>query len=271
MINVRNVAHRGARSLAPENTLVAFKRGFTEKADLWETDIRPTIDGELVLFHDDTLERTTNVEKKFPHKKFFSSGFTLEELKKLDAGSWFIETDPFGQIASGAVTRKEAEEFKGEKIPTLEEALIFTREINFQVNLELKELSYPIKKFPMVDKVLEVIKRIKIDTDLIIFSSFNHDWLREIREKSPQFVIQALVRNIDTVQIDFENPEFDTYNANQSLITDEKIRELVANNITVNLYTVNDLGQMERFIKAGVTNIFTDYPQRLRKLIKEKK
>ena len=267
MNKVNNVAHRGARSLAPENTMVAFHRGLAEKADLWETDIRPTIDGELVIFHDETLNRTTDAEKKFPKRELFSSGFTLKELKELDAGSWFVETDPFGQIASGALSKEEVEAFRGEKIPTLEEALIFTRDANFPVNLELKKLSDPITEFPMVDRVLETIKRVGINEELIIFSSFYHEWLREIRQKSPQFVLQALVEDIKEVHIDLENPEFDTYNADQSLITDEDIHKLVSKNITVNLYTVNDLAQMKRFIKAGVTNIITDFPQLLGKLL----
>ncbi|MCK5914165.1 MAG: glycerophosphodiester phosphodiesterase, partial [Desulfuromusa sp.] len=92
-------AHRGARSIAPENTLLALKKSRDCGADLWETDIQATADGELVLFHDHTLERTTNI-LTLPEFSDRSSrkiaDYTFAELEKLDTGSWFLRSDPFG-------------------------------------------------------------------------------------------------------------------------------------------------------------------------------
>lgn len=267
---VYNIAHRGARSLAPENTMAAFKRGHAENADLWETDVRPTVDGELVLFHDDDLKRTSDAEKKFPGRDLTSSSFTLEELRSLDAGSWFIEADPFGQIAAGALSEDELNSFRGEKIPTLAEGLIFTRDLNWPVNLELKALTDPMKDYPMVDRVFATIDKVGIDHSLIRISSFYHSWLEEISEKWPHIQIQAIIGKIGDTELDWGNLTFSTYNANHFLITEEKIREVTAKNKEVNLFTVNRPEDMKRFIDAGATGIFTDFPQVLDKYLKSK-
>ncbi|MCS7313960.1 MAG: glycerophosphodiester phosphodiesterase family protein [Bryobacterales bacterium] len=92
------VAHRGASRYAPENTLAAFRKAIELGADLIEFDVRETKDGHLVIMHDDTVDRTTDGEGRV-------SDLTLEQIKKLDAGSWF------------------GPQFKGERVPTLEEAL----------------------------------------------------------------------------------------------------------------------------------------------------
>ncbi|HFD40915.1 MAG TPA: glycerophosphodiester phosphodiesterase, partial [Anaerolineae bacterium] len=92
---VVNIAHRGARSLAPENTLVAARKALAVGADLWETDVAVTADGELILFHDDSLVRTTDAERRFPDRAPWTfTTFSLAEIRSLDAGSWFVETDP---------------------------------------------------------------------------------------------------------------------------------------------------------------------------------
>jgi glycerophosphoryl diester phosphodiesterase len=133
------IAHRGARSLAPENTLAAAMAAWRLGADGWELDVRMTKDGELILMHDETLSRTTNAPSLFPNRSpWLVSDFTLEEIKMLDAGSWFVDQDPYGTIAAGEVSPEEAAKFRGEKVPTLKEALALTKELGFWVNIELK-------------------------------------------------------------------------------------------------------------------------------------
>ena len=105
MPSVLIVAHGGARSLAPENTLAAARKALEVGADMWELDVGVTADGELILFHDDSLARTTNARQVYPDRAPWTfTTFTLAELGALDFGTWFVETDPFGQIAVGAVT-----------------------------------------------------------------------------------------------------------------------------------------------------------------------
>jgi len=112
-----NVAHRGASAHAPEHTLSAYRLALEQGADFVEQDLAVTKDGVLICLHDPTLERTTNVEELFPDraaqvtwegktvKGWLANDLTLAEIKQLDAGSWF---DP---------------RFKGEKIPTFDEAV----------------------------------------------------------------------------------------------------------------------------------------------------
>lgn len=265
MSQVINIAHRGARSLAPENTLVAAKKGLEIGADLWETDVQVTVDGELVLMHDDTLVRTSNAVKKFPNRAPWSVGaFTLADLKKLDCGSWFIEGDPFGQIDSGAVTPGELLEFTCAAIPTVREALLFTQDNDWRVNLEIKHLNPPLDKFPIVEKLLALIDEYKIDQDRLILSSFNHEYLRQIRRSRPDMVVQALVGDLP---VSPDNCTFQTYNAWSGMAGEQRIREFVARGFSINIYTVNSFEDMQRFIAAGVSGIFTDFPQRLKELI----
>ena len=84
------VAHRGASYLAPESTLPAYLLARELGPDYLEMDVQRTKDGELIVFHDETLERVSDVQKIFPHRSGDPIGsFTFEELQKLDVGTWF--------------------------------------------------------------------------------------------------------------------------------------------------------------------------------------
>lgn len=103
---ITNVAHRGASAYAPENTLAAVRLARTQRADMFEIDVQQTKDNKLVLMHDTTLARTTNVEEVYPNRAPWRvSDFTLAEIKRLDAGSWF------------------ATRYRDERVPTLDEVL----------------------------------------------------------------------------------------------------------------------------------------------------
>jgi glycerophosphoryl diester phosphodiesterase len=103
-------AHRGSPALAPEETPASYRRALAERAEVLEGDVQLTADGEMVLVHDDTLVRTTDAETVFPDRAPWRVGqFTLAEIKRLDAGSWF---DP---------------RFAGERVPTVRELLKINR------------------------------------------------------------------------------------------------------------------------------------------------
>ena len=104
---------------------------------------------------------------------------------------------------------------------------------------------------------------VDIDTERVVISSFNHDWLREVRQMRPDITVQALVGDLSIG----ERPEFDTYNASAMMVDEEQIQAAVAKGLAVNLYTVNEMDAMRRFIAAGVTGLFTDFPQRLKSLL----
>jgi glycerophosphoryl diester phosphodiesterase len=135
-------AHRGASHIAPENTIIAGEIALDYNIVGWEIDVTLSQDGIPVICHDNTLQRTTNVAEIFPdHKNEVVEYFTLDQLKQLNAGSWFIKRDPYGTIKAGIVTQAQIAKFSNATIPTLEEALNFTCQNNLLVYLDLKGVS----------------------------------------------------------------------------------------------------------------------------------
>jgi glycerophosphoryl diester phosphodiesterase len=264
------IAHRGAASLAPENTLAAARKALQLGADMWELDVSVTADGELVVLHDDSLARTTDVQAVFPHRApWLISDFTLAEIKTLDAGSWFVEADPFGTIAAGAVTPAEQDAWRGEPIPTLAEALMFTWEQDWRVNVEIKELISLLETFPVVEAVIELIEALDM-VDQVLLSSFVHATMRRAKSLQPGIAVAALLDvgeplifpEIQKLGEDKAIP-FDAIHPHYTSVDLKSTRALRQAGVAVNPWTVNDPGEMERLIGAGVTGIFTDFPHRM--------
>jgi len=117
---------------------------------LWELDVQLTADEELVLMHDSDLTRTCDAKARFPDRRpWLVSDFTLAEIQTLDCGSWFNEKDPFGQIKAGAVPPEDQQSYVGERAPSLREALQFTLDNDWRVNVEIKNLpTKPISPRP---------------------------------------------------------------------------------------------------------------------------
>ncbi len=263
---VQVIAHRGARSIAPENTLKAAQIAYETGADLWETDVNITRDGRLILFHDDTLLRCTDAKKKFPSKSSYHVyAFDLDEIRTLDAGSYFIETDPFYEISKGNITGEMKASFFGEPIPTLEDGLRLTLEKNWKINLELKFFPNAENNSTLVEQTLSVIRQTRLPLSQVIISSFHHPWLLQIIKKEPLLEVQALVGDNDTEPLDFKDFSFSTYNVNAALIRPDQIRALKDMGKKINLFTVNDPKAFSMFAGLGVDGIFTDFPQRFAK------
>ena len=264
---VLNIAHRGARSIAPENTLPAAQKAFEIGAHMWETDVAVTKDQKLVIFHDDSLSRTTNVSTLFPDRDPWTiCDFTLKEILQLDAGSVYIDSDPFGEIAAGNVPDRDLQSYKAIQIPTLEETLVFTIERNWPVNLELKALPTAICDFPVVDHVIDMLEKMSVAPELLILSSFNHEWIRHARNRKPDYQYQALVGIPVDQPLNWGPLDFSTYNANHNAITNDEIRKKVNDGFQINLFNINDLDEMKQRIHCGVSGIITDYPQRMKEM-----
>ena len=262
-----NIAHRGARSLAPENTLAAARKAHEVGAELWETDIAITRDDVLVLFHDQLPGRTTNAARVFPKRKNHPlCEFTYAECRQLDAGEFFERCDPFGTIRSGTVGPEELHSYRGERIPSLLEALQLTRHLDWSINLELKALPEAKRNFPMVDSVLECIDQIRFPVDHLVISSFYHPWLRQIQLLQPEIQLQALIGACPGDPLDWGGYEFPVYNARSTSITSTAIQLARSHGVLVNLFTVNDPKEMQRFIQAGASGLITDYPQKLKRI-----
>lgn len=260
----KNIAHRGARSLAPENTLAAARKALQAGADMWELDVTITADGELIVLHDSTLDRTTNADSVFPDRSPWKAHtFLLKEIRELDAGSWFVTQDPFGQIASGAVSDADQQSYVGEKVPTLEEALLFTRDNDWQVNIEIKNLGKAPGSEIIVERVVYLIR--KLDTaEQVLLSSFNHDYLVRSKQYAPHIRTAALVampaifaaRNLTQIGAQ-------AYHPRKGAISSYRIKALQERGFAVNVWTVNEERDLSRYIEYGVNGLITDFPQRL--------
>ena len=254
------IAHGGARSLAPENTIAAARKAHAVGADFWETDVAVTADGQVVLMHDDAMMRTTDVADRFPGRvpAPFST-YTLAEVRTLDAGSWFERADPFGQVATGAVTAAELASYVGERVPTLREAFALTLDLDWRLNLELKAQPKPHHTWDVVGSVLDVVDEVGIGPDHLVFSSARHEWLKELAARRPEFEVQAVLGLFPQDPIDFSDPFFTVFNPRITRVTVEELRQVLARGLRVNPYTPNDPEAIAELVAIGV---ITDFPQR---------
>ncbi|WP_020585565.1 glycerophosphodiester phosphodiesterase [Desulfobacter curvatus] len=276
---VEIIAHRGARSLAPENTLTAARLAHKIGAHRWETDAALTRDGELVLFHDETLTRCTNAaqvlgyDPQSPEKTLWSERGTIDrldshtfvDLELLDAGSWFERDDPYATVFD--IDPQTLAGFKGECIPSLYDGLALTKDLDWSINVELKDHGNEPEFNFHPARVLAELSRSGISPDQVALSSFNYDWLRFIRQHAPEYELQALVGDRDDEALNFNDPlftnaEFEVLNINALLVTPSDIRRLKGAGKRINLFTVNEPCDYMRFVNAGVDGLFTDFPQR---------
>ena len=259
-------AHRGARSIAPENTLLAMRKARECGAPCWETDVRMSKDGELVIFHDDTLERTTDITS---HQAFQNladyhvNQFSVDELRQLDAGSWFLADDPFGTVASGEVKGNENEDIQAQQIPLLREVLDFTKLHSFPVNVEIKDLKTPSGDVHIVDKVVDMLRETET-MDLVLLSSFRHEYLYRARELSPEIAIAVIARKqhpSNLIQY-LKRFQANAYHPDKAICDDELIIELQDAGFRVTSWTVNGMERAQEMRRIGA-GVLTDWPQLL--------
>lgn len=265
-----NIAHRGARSLAPENTISAARKAIEAGADMWELDVSVTADGELFIMHDDTLERTCNVEEVFPDRRPWNvQDFTMAEVRQLDCGGWYVEDDPFQQIAEGNVSAADLETYKGEKAPTLREALEFTRANHWAVNIEIKEQPDEATATLAVEKTVALVEELGMDDGIqVVISSFEHQYLLHVRELTVRIPVQILTSKVI--------PDLESYlgiygtryiNPKSGVWVYDQLKEFSDRGILSNVWTVNEVEEMKALIDANVNGIMTDFPQLLHPLL----
>ncbi|EGB14609.1 Glycerophosphodiester phosphodiesterase [Pseudodesulfovibrio mercurii] len=261
-------AHRGVRSLAPENTMLAAELALVLGADFWEMDVQRTSDGELVVFHDDDLGRTTDVSARpefCERAPWPVHAFTLEELRSLDAGTWFAAQDPYGTIARGEVREADLGRMRGQRIPTLEETLAFIRRNDFPMNLEIKDLIHAPGDLSIVSQVLRKVREARAE-DLVLISSFNHDYLAEMRRLAPEIPVAALVeeRHPEDIEGYLRDLGAVGYHPDEAILDEDTVRRLAEAGIRVSPYTVNHMDRALSLLDAGCFAIITDYPQTLK-------
>ena len=262
------VAHRGFRGIVPENTLLAAEKGLAAGTDMWELDVAASRDGVLVVLHDDTLVRTTDAKARFPTRSPWTVyDFDLAELKTLDSGSWYAKADPFGQIKAGKVGPKELETFVGLRIPTLEEALDFTKRSGWKVNVEIKDATGMACDPWIVEKTVELIARFGM-AETTLVSSFNHDYLRRVRKADPRIELGALVEEApaDPVAL-LKELGARSYNPGLKKLEKSTVEAVRAAGFDVFIWTVNEEKDMRRVLEWGATGLFTDFPDRFLRVL----
>lgn len=289
---ILNIAHRGARAFAPENTLVAFAKASRFGCEMIELDVHLSQDRELIVHHDDNLLRCTDAEIQFPGlTSYFISDFSYEEISRLDAGSWFtqelalpaekrqgflqsltpdefarhIPPEDLAYYASGAV-----------KVPTLRQSLELARSLGLKVNIELKMLP---RMYPgLTDAVVDLVEALAMPADVLI-SSFDHAQLRRVRQRSPIIATAVLTNErlalpgdyLQRIGANALNSGTDPLGLNSLTRTPdaEAISALRKRNMSINVWTCNDKAQMRQLIAAGVTGLISDYPNRVREVLDE--
>jgi glycerophosphoryl diester phosphodiesterase len=233
----RVIAHRGFSARAPENTMVAIEMATEAGADMVEIDVTTTADGEMVVIHDETLERTTNGHGPV-------AAHTLAELQALDAGSW------------------KSPQFAGEPIPTLEQVLDMTRG-RILVNIEIKPEAVAAAAPVMVARI--VLER-RMEEEVLI-SSFEPIALAELRAEAPVIPTASLYnrelhRGLDPGDIVREVGAI-AFNLDHRRLTDQMLRSCRELGLPVAVYTVNDRTRMQEMVAKGGNAIFTDRPDLL--------
>lgn len=272
------IAHRGARAHAPENTLAAARLAHAEGSHMWELDTGYTRDKHLIVIHDDSLARTTDVSTRpefADRAPWHIFDFTLEEIRSLDAGGWFCTADPFGMIEAGEVSPAMLDAYRGEKIPTLEEALLLTRDLcakrEWRVNVEIKDHAGRADRTGHETITADVVKLVRSlgMEKTVLLSSFQHQYLLEAAELLPEMARGVLIeheRPDDSLALCREK-KGNFYHPDHKLLAEGEVAALAEAGIGVNPWTVNAVADMRHCIKQGTHGIITDFPARLRNLL----
>ena len=229
------IAHRGASGRAPENTHAAFAAALALGAEAIELDCQLSADGEPVVIHDETLDRTTDGDGPVGAR-------TVAELERLDAGTWF------------------GPEFRGERIPRLAAVLAQVRE-RVTLNVEIKSARD-------VGRIERTLADLTIAADAgawLVFSSFHWTALRNLRALAPWARLGVLC---DADPSPSGALALAAELGAESVIpgrrwVDRRVVEAAhARNLDVWVWTVNEPGEMRRLIALGVDGLFSDYPER---------
>ncbi|MED4226943.1 glycerophosphodiester phosphodiesterase family protein [Neobacillus cucumis] len=255
------IAHRGASNYGPENTLSSYRQAIMMKADYVEIDLQMTKDGQLIAIHDETLTRTTNAKEIFPNRSPWRvKDFTLEEIRRLDAGSWFNKANP----------KQARVEYTKQHVPTLEEAIECVKQYrygNAGLYIETKAPSvYP----GMEEKVIEVLKKTNVlDNRKLFLESFSEQSLRKLKTLEPNLkLIQLYNRNmLAGKEIDQEFKRISDYafgvGPYKELVGRKLMKAAHQNYLLVHPWTVNSQNEMVSLLSIGVDGQFTNNTDRL--------
>ncbi len=245
------IAHRGAKGMAPENTLAAARLAHAQGADMWELDVGLSRDNVPMVLHDESLLRTSNVAvlPAFVHRHpWLLEQLSLAELRGLDAGAWF------------------GPEFKGERLPTLREALELSVQLDFPVNIELKDYGCSaVALRSVVDQTIGLIAELDM-AEIVLISSFSRNCLRLVNAGAPHLKLAVLVEtgDMDDLLEACLNLGAAAAHPDSVLVTPKGLGALREAGLAVNIWTVNCAEEAARLAAWGATGLITDYPLQCR-------
>ena len=231
------IAHRGDSSRAPENTLAAFRAAKTAGATWIELDATLAACGEVIVLHDETLDRTTNGKGSAAAKPY-------SVLKTLDAGSWFSPA------------------FAHETIPTLAEALGVCVEEGLGVNIEVK----PAKgqEVQTAVRVLEVLSDFSVASVPVLLTSFSLTSLAAVRQQAPWLPVGLLLHEWRADwQTVCETLSCCTLHANRLIVSPGRVTQWRAAGLEVLAYTLNIPAEATKMFLWGVSAVFSDCPEKI--------
>lgn len=240
----KNFAHRGFSGKYPENTMLAFEKAIEAGADGIELDVQLTKDGEIVIIHDETIDRTTNGKGEVV-------SYTYEELNKFDAS--YIYTGKMGF----------------NKIPTLKEYFELVKDKNIITNIELKT---GINEYIGIEeKVWDLIKEYNL-IEKVIISSFNHYSILRMKKIAPELkyglLSETWIINAGKYTKDLG---IECYHPHFVNMTEEIVKEIKSHGIEINTFTVNKEEQIYDMLNKGIDIIIGNFPDLTKKIISEYK
>lgn len=226
-------AHRGGRNWGPENTMCVFKKSLELGVDGIELDVQRLKSNELVVFHDEQLTRTTNGAGAI-------YDCTLDELRRLSAGSWF------------------SDEFASEKVPLLTDVL---KLIDGQVKINIEVKNLPVPYEGIEEELIEVMDQYK-HIEKIIFSSFDHNVIARMSKLRPEWnyaiLTVGVIHNLETyansLNARFFHPHMRSFHKDSC----EEARNC---GISIYPWTVNEPRDLARMLELEVSGIITDNPK----------
>ncbi|SFE56308.1 glycerophosphoryl diester phosphodiesterase [Paenibacillus catalpae] len=233
------IGHRGAAGEAPENTLASFRLAAEQGSHMVELDIHLSMDGKLIVCHDDTLDRTTDCSGAI-------RSLHSDVIREADAGSWFSPA------------------FAGERVPFLEEVYDLLPE-DVEINVEVKDSAGAL-----LDEILLDYLRAENRLERTIVSSFDHKLLLRLKQAEPELRI-GLLYAADLIHhasyAALLETEVWSLHPHHGLIGAQDAEDAVAAGLHIYPYTSNHPAEWDRLVSIGVTGIITDFPGRLKEYL----
>ena len=229
------MAHRGASTEAPENTMAAFQKAIDDMADYIELDVQLTNNGEVIVMHDSNAYRTTGVDANIVN-------MTYKEVKTLDAGSWF------------------SDEYVGENVPSLKEVLELTQG-KIKLNIELKPAD---NGTALAKNTVQLIEKYNMVNDCVI-TSFSESALKAVKTYNQEIKVGYILSAAYGDFYDMKNVDF--FSVNAAFLSKRTIDAIHNSGKRVYAWTVNNKESIKNLTNKGVDGIITDNPVLARETI----